>query len=338
MSDVLERFLRYVQVDSQSDPNNELKTPSTPRQHEMARVLGEELAAIGLEDVAVDEHAYVTATLPASAGAADAPALMLCAHIDTAPDAPGAGALAASAMQEAFGREMTTLGQGGSIPLCNVFADTYPEAEIILMGVEEPLALYLAVELLSLVRTLHRIGIVHGGMLSAFTDGLLAGAVGRGAGAQPGQPEHRPPVGVRPSRPYRMGGEMAGQRDQRGHRGADVDLHQGQRSEPLQTAGGMDQPGGDGEQHQAGEGQRQRLDRSTAPRPAQAAPGDHHLPRHQQQESQPGGTVQREPGELPVPVRPELEPPQFGQVGSPSSRSPSSNTAVAPQFGQVTSY
>ena len=91
MSDVLERFLRYVQVDSQSDPDNEQETPSTPRQHEMARVLGEELSAIGLQDVSVDEHAYVTATLPASAGAEDAPALMLCAHIDTAPDAPAAG-------------------------------------------------------------------------------------------------------------------------------------------------------------------------------------------------------------------------------------------------------
>jgi acetylornithine deacetylase/succinyl-diaminopimelate desuccinylase-like protein len=45
------------------------------------------------------------------------------------------------AMQEAFGREMVQLGQGGSIPLCNVFADTYPEAELILMGVEEPLCL-----------------------------------------------------------------------------------------------------------------------------------------------------------------------------------------------------
>lgn len=47
----------------------------------------------------------------------------------------------AAAMDEAFGVPMTTLGQGGSIPLCNVFADTYPDAEIILMGVEEPLAL-----------------------------------------------------------------------------------------------------------------------------------------------------------------------------------------------------
>ena len=91
MSDVLERFLRYVQVDSQSDPDNEQVTPSTPRQHEMARVLGEELRELGLADVAVDDHAYVTATLPASAGAESAPALMLCAHIDTAPDAPAAG-------------------------------------------------------------------------------------------------------------------------------------------------------------------------------------------------------------------------------------------------------
>jgi acetylornithine deacetylase/succinyl-diaminopimelate desuccinylase-like protein len=45
------------------------------------------------------------------------------------------------AMREAFGRPMTTLGQGGSIPLCTVFADTYPNAELTLLGVEEPLAL-----------------------------------------------------------------------------------------------------------------------------------------------------------------------------------------------------
>jgi len=47
----------------------------------------------------------------------------------------------ATAMHEAYGRPMVTLGEGGSIPLCNVLADTYPDAELILMGVEEPLAL-----------------------------------------------------------------------------------------------------------------------------------------------------------------------------------------------------
>ena len=91
MSDVLERFMRYVQVDSQSDPDNMDETPSTPCQHEMARVLGEELRSIGCADVVVDEHAYVTGTLPASAGAEKCPALMLCAHIDSSPDAPAAG-------------------------------------------------------------------------------------------------------------------------------------------------------------------------------------------------------------------------------------------------------
>ena len=55
-------------------------------------------------------------------------------------DGPAYRAIA-SAMEEAFGRPMVSLGQGGSIPLCNVFAETYPGAEIILMGVEEPQAL-----------------------------------------------------------------------------------------------------------------------------------------------------------------------------------------------------
>ncbi|WP_425956479.1 dipeptidase [Xylanimonas sp. McL0601] len=57
-----------------------------------------------------------------------------------AVDGPAYHAMAA-AMEEAYGVPMSTLGQGGSIPLCNVFADVYPEAEIILLGVEEPLAL-----------------------------------------------------------------------------------------------------------------------------------------------------------------------------------------------------
>ncbi|MEW1953088.1 dipeptidase [Terrabacter sp. NPDC080008] len=55
-------------------------------------------------------------------------------------DGPAYRAIA-EAMQDAYGTPMTTLGQGGSIPLCNVFADTYPDAEIILMGTEEPQAL-----------------------------------------------------------------------------------------------------------------------------------------------------------------------------------------------------
>ena len=90
-SDVLERFLRYVQVDSQSDPHNEDETPSTACQRDLARLLASELAELGCEDVALTEHAYVTASLPASAGAEGLPALGLIAHMDTAPDAPSSG-------------------------------------------------------------------------------------------------------------------------------------------------------------------------------------------------------------------------------------------------------
>lgn len=91
LPDVVERFMRYVQVDSQSDPDNEGVTPSTDRQHQMASYLADELRALGLADVVADDHAYVTATLPASAGAEGLPALGLCAHIDTSFDAPAAG-------------------------------------------------------------------------------------------------------------------------------------------------------------------------------------------------------------------------------------------------------
>lgn len=91
MSDVLERFMRYVQVDSPSDPGNDGVTPSTPCQHDMARVLADDLAAIGCRDVTADEHAYVTGVLDASAGAEGLPALVLCAHIDSSPDAPAHG-------------------------------------------------------------------------------------------------------------------------------------------------------------------------------------------------------------------------------------------------------
>ena len=91
MSDVVERFMRYVQIDSQSDPKNEEQVPSSPHEHDMARLLGEELRALGCEDVVVDEHAYVTASVPASKGSEGKPALGFCSHIDSAPDAPGAG-------------------------------------------------------------------------------------------------------------------------------------------------------------------------------------------------------------------------------------------------------
>ena len=62
------------------------------------------------------------------------------APFSAAVDGPAYEAIS-SAMKDAFGKPMASLGQGGSIPLCNVFAETYPDAELIMIGVEEPAAL-----------------------------------------------------------------------------------------------------------------------------------------------------------------------------------------------------
>jgi tripeptide aminopeptidase len=87
--DVLERFLRYVRVDTQS-ARDRTGSPSTPGQLDLSRMLVDELRAIGVEDVSLDEHGYVMATLASTTGAAE-PVIGLIAHVDTSPDAPGAG-------------------------------------------------------------------------------------------------------------------------------------------------------------------------------------------------------------------------------------------------------
>ena len=88
--DVLDRFLRYVQIDTQSR-RDRTSSPSTPGQLDLARVLVEELRAAGLEDAMLDENGYVVATLPGSGGVSDGAAIGLIAHMDTSPDAPGRG-------------------------------------------------------------------------------------------------------------------------------------------------------------------------------------------------------------------------------------------------------
>ena len=86
--DVLERFLRYVRVDTQAEYGSNTY-PSSLKQLDLIRKLAEELRALGIEDVQVTEHGYVFATLPA-VDAEDAPTVGLIAHVDTSPDAPGA--------------------------------------------------------------------------------------------------------------------------------------------------------------------------------------------------------------------------------------------------------
>ena len=89
--DVLERFLRYVQVNTQSSDADCDRVPSSEAEFDLANLLADELRALGAENVSVDEYCYVQAHIPASEGAEDKPALGLIAHLDTTEVAPGAG-------------------------------------------------------------------------------------------------------------------------------------------------------------------------------------------------------------------------------------------------------
>jgi tripeptide aminopeptidase len=85
---VLDRFLRYVVIDTQSDPKSPTQ-PSTEKQKILGRLLVDELQAIGIVDAHLDEHGYVYATIPATVDK-PVPVICFCSHIDTAPDFSGA--------------------------------------------------------------------------------------------------------------------------------------------------------------------------------------------------------------------------------------------------------
>ncbi|ELK45772.1 UNVERIFIED_CONTAM: peptidase T [Halobacillus marinus] len=87
--ELLERFISYVKMNTQSNEESS-QTPSTDGQWDLARQLVEELKAIGMEDVTIDEHAYVMATLPANTKK-EVPTIGFLAHIDTATDFTGEG-------------------------------------------------------------------------------------------------------------------------------------------------------------------------------------------------------------------------------------------------------
>jgi tripeptide aminopeptidase len=88
MQDIINRFISYVTIDTESDPNS-TTTPSTEKQWNLANKLVEELKAIGMEDVTIDKHSYVMATLPSNVEH-EVPTIGFVAHFDTTPDFTGA--------------------------------------------------------------------------------------------------------------------------------------------------------------------------------------------------------------------------------------------------------
>ena len=84
-----ERFLRYVQIDTQSDPLSKTN-PSTEKQKDLSKILAEELKQLGVADAHMDEWGYVYATIPSNTEK-KVPVICFCAHVDTAPDCSGTG-------------------------------------------------------------------------------------------------------------------------------------------------------------------------------------------------------------------------------------------------------
>lgn len=86
----VERFLRYVQIDTQSDPQS-TANPSTAKQKDLSRLLVEELHRMGISDAELDEWGYVYATIPANTDKTTVPTICFCSHVDTSPDVTGEG-------------------------------------------------------------------------------------------------------------------------------------------------------------------------------------------------------------------------------------------------------
>ncbi|HTL81287.1 MAG TPA: peptidase T [Bacteroidia bacterium] len=84
---VLDRFLRYVKIDTQSDPNSPT-CPSTMKQKDLGKVLVAELLEMGIPDAHMDEHGYVYATIPSNT-TKKVPVICFCSHMDTSPDCSG---------------------------------------------------------------------------------------------------------------------------------------------------------------------------------------------------------------------------------------------------------
>ena len=90
MQTLINRFFKYIKIDTQSDPNNEEVFPSTEKQWDLANLLVKELKEIGMQDVSIDENAYIMASLPSNVDY-KVPNIGFIAHMDTSPDFSGTG-------------------------------------------------------------------------------------------------------------------------------------------------------------------------------------------------------------------------------------------------------
>ena len=166
-----QRLLQYVQVHTTSDPTTGTH-PSTQRQFDLARMLADELRALGVGDADVDEHCYVYGHLPATPGCEGRPALGLIAHMDTAPDA--SGEKVQPILHENYdGRDVTLPGTGAVMKVADFpfLASMKGETLITtdgttLLGADDKAGV---AEIITAVETLIQDGLPHGPISIAFT-------------------------------------------------------------------------------------------------------------------------------------------------------------------------
>ena len=166
-----QRLLQYVQVHTTSDPTTGTH-PSTQRQFDLARMLADELRALGVGDADVDEHCYVYGHLPATPGCEGRPALGLIAHMDTAPDA--SGEKVQPILHENYnGRDVTLPGTGAVMKVADFpfLASMKGETLITtdgttLLGADDKAGV---AEIITAVETLIQDGLPHGPICIAFT-------------------------------------------------------------------------------------------------------------------------------------------------------------------------
>jgi tripeptide aminopeptidase len=85
---IAERFMRYVQIDTQSNPTSTTH-PSSEKQKDLSKLLHRELLGMGITNATTDEFGYVYATIPSNSSKKNVPVICFCAHVDTAPDCSG---------------------------------------------------------------------------------------------------------------------------------------------------------------------------------------------------------------------------------------------------------
>ena len=166
-----QRLLQYVQVHTTSDPTTGTH-PSTQRQFDLARMLADELRALGVGDADVDEHCYVYGHLPATPGCEGRPALGLIAHMDTAPDA--SGEKVQPILHENYdGRDVTLPGTGAVMKaadfpfLASMKGETLITTDgTTLLGADDKAGV---AEIITAVETLIQDGLPHGPICIAFT-------------------------------------------------------------------------------------------------------------------------------------------------------------------------